>query len=165
MKVFFFLLVPLFSVAQTVHIKNEEIEYEGKVKTEGLSAKEIHLRAQDVLNAANDNRLHFVVTAKENSVQSKGEMKLKTPYNLIRTVFYTLEITPFNNGYTYHIDSVYLKEQERGKKAKVKSSKELLEGMGEAGKPLIETEKIVNEIDMRFQQLLAGIKSAIASIK
>jgi hypothetical protein len=157
---FLFFLFPLFSKSQTVHIKDEKIEYEGRVTVNGLSASEIGIRIQKILNGAIDDPTRHVIKEEEKGkIKAEGEMRLTTPYSFIRTVFYTIKITPVNKGYTYFLDNVFLKEQERGKEVKSKSSKELLEEMGEAGKTVIDTEKILNEIDMRIQQLLATIKS------
>ena len=66
-----------------------------------------------------------------------------------------------NNSYHYSIDSVYLSQKERGKKTVIQSSKELLKYMEVSGPVAMTTEKQLNEIDMRVQQLLALIKNDI----
>jgi hypothetical protein len=79
----------------------------------------------------------------------------------MRTVDYSLQLKAKDNGYDYVIDSVSFTEQERGGKAVTKTSKEMLENMGETGKIVGDTEKILNETDMRFQQILAVIRASV----
>jgi len=52
-------------------------------------------------------------------------------------------------------------EQKRGEKPSTKSSKEVVDNMGEQGAIVGETEKLLNEVDMRFQKLLALLRSGI----
>jgi hypothetical protein len=86
-------------------------------------------------------------------------MKLETPYNIIRTVTYSISVKAMKNGYSYLIDSVFFSEKVRGEKTVIKPSEEVLENMGETGPIVGRTEKILNETDMRFQKLLALLRS------
>jgi hypothetical protein len=65
------------------------------------------------------------------------------------------------NGYEYRIDSVSFTQKERGEKAVTKSSEDVIEGISETGKVVGETEKILNETDMKFQRVLALLRSEI----
>lgn len=97
----------------------------------------------------------------EKGVKARGALKLTTPHHLIRILQYTIELTEKDSGYTYRIDSVSLLERVRGEKAKVRTSKELLEALSESGKGAIEAEQLLNEIDMRLQQILAVLRTRL----
>lgn len=158
MKILFIiLLMPLFSIGQTVHVKDEAIVYEGKEKIKGATASEIFTRVQKKLPLIISN--YEVKEQSANTINARGEMRLKTPYNLIRTVNYSFKITAVEEGYEYVIDSVSFTEKVRGEKPVTKSSKEVLKNMGETGKIVGDTEKLLNETDMRFQNILAVLKS------
>jgi hypothetical protein len=149
------LLFPVFTVAQTVHIKDDKIVYEGKENL-ALPSQEISNKAQTVLPKIIDK--YQLQSQSARSISATGELKLKTPYHIIRTVLYSIKISSTESGYEYLIDSVVFKEQERGEKAFIKPSKEVLDDMDETGKIVGDTEKILNETDMRFQKLLALLK-------
>ena len=160
MKFFFaLLLVPLFSASQTVHVKEGSIVYEGKEKVTGVSASEISKKIRNILPSLVDN--YKIDKQSANGVRVRGELNLKTPFNIIRTVHYSIELKAIEDGYEYLIDSVSFTEQKRGEKPGTKSSKEVLDDMGEQGAIVGETEKLLNETDMRFQQLLALVRSGI----
>lgn len=160
MKFFFaLLLLPLFSASQTVHVKDGSILYEGKEKVTGVSAPEMSKRIQNILPTLVDN--YKIDKQSINGVRARGDIKLKTPFNIIRTVHYSVELKAIEDGYEYLIDSVSFTEQKRGEKPSPKSSKEVLDNMGEQGAIVGETEKILNEADMRFQRLLALVRSGI----
>ena len=160
MKFFFALfLLPLFSASQTVHVKDGSILYEGKEKVAGVSASEISKKIQNILPSLVDN--YKIDKQSANAVRARGELSLKTPFNIIRTVHYSVELRAIENGYEYLIDSVSFTEQKRGEKSSTKSSKEVLDNMGEQGAVVGETEKLLNEADMRFQKLLALVRSGI----
>jgi len=156
MKILFLcLLFPVFTVAQTVHIKDDKIVYEGKENL-ALPSQEISSRAQKAIpKLINKYQLQ---RQSDHSITATGELKLKTPYHIIRTVLYSIKIKPTESGYEYLIDSVIFKEQERGEKAVIKPSEEVLDDMDETGKIVGDTEKILNETDMRFQKILALLK-------
>ena len=160
MKIFFvFLLLPFFSFSQTVHVKDGNILYEGQEKVTGVSASEISRRIESVLSSIVSN--YKVEKRSNDAIKARGELKLKTPYTIIRTVSYSIELTAIENGYEYLIDSVSFSEKRRGEKSTTKSSKEILDNMSEQGSIVGETEKLLNETDMRFQRLLALLKVRI----
>jgi len=156
---FAFLVLPLFSAGQTVHVKDGSILYEGKEKVIGASASEVYASIQNVLPSLIDN--YQVEKKSANKMRARGELKLKTPYNIIRTVDYSIELKAMQDGYEYRIDSVSFTEQKRGEKEITKSSKEVLENMGEQGVVVRETEMLLNETDMRFQRVLAVLRTGI----
>jgi len=159
MKILFTLLIlPLLSFGQTVHVKDENVVYEGKEKIAEVSASEIYNRIQKCLPSIIDN--YRIEKQSANAFKARGVLRLKTPFNIIRTVPYSIELRPIENGYEYRIDSVSFTEQKRGEKVTIRSSKEVLGNMGEAD-PVEETERILNETDMRFQKLLDLLKSGI----
>jgi hypothetical protein len=142
-----------------VHVKDENVLYEGNEKIPGVSVSEISNRIQHILPSI--VRKYKIDKQTTNAVKGRGELKLKTPFNTIRTVPYSIEVRAIDNGYEYLIDSVSFIEQTRGEKSNTKSSKEFLENMSEQGSIVGETEKILNETDMRFQKLLALLRSGI----
>jgi hypothetical protein len=157
---FLLLMVPLFSIGQTVHIKDEKIVYEGKENIPGLSSAEIFSRVQKTLPQIIEN--YKIDTQSVNSIRARGELRLITPYNISRTVSYSMAVKAMENGFEYVIDSVFFTEKERGKKEVFKSSKEVIEGINETGRVVGETEKKLNETDMKFQKLLALLRSQIS---
>ena len=83
---FVLLIIPVFSIGQTVHIKDDKIVYEGRENIPGLSAEEIYRKVQKALSGLVRNYIND--TRSVNSVRARGELKLKTPYTIIRTVSY-----------------------------------------------------------------------------
>ena len=155
---FLFLVVPVLSFGQTIHVKDKKIAYEGKEKI-ALPASEIFSRMERVLPGLISK--YMVEQQSGNSIKARGELKMQTPYYLVRTVTYSIKLSAVDNSYEYQIDSVLFNEQERGKKLVTKSSKEVLDNMSETGAIVGETENILNETDMRFQKLLAVLKSKV----
>ena len=152
------LLLPVFSLGQTIHTKDDKIVYEGKEKM-ASPAQEIFNSIEKALPKIVDSFRQDELS--DSSIKGRGEFRLTTPYHLIRTVRYSIKINATSSGYEYLIDSVSFKEQERGEKAVTKPSKEVLKDMEETGKIVGDTEKILNETDMRFQKLLAILKKEI----
>src|SRR4030095_2672828 len=95
-------------------------------------------------------------------ITAKGSIKLASPYSIIKKVEYILELSMGDGKYKYRIDSVQIKQVERGGKTTIISSQKLVEGMDESGPVSADTEKQVNEIDMIFQKLLDLLKEGIA---
>jgi hypothetical protein len=157
MKILFFLLlIPFYSQAQTIHVKDERIVYEGEVKMTGVAPSAIAEKMKKALPEIIQS--YRVDQEGANSLRARGEFELTTPYHLIRTVKYTIDLKATDKGYQYKIDSVSFVEQERGKKATTRSSKDVLKDMGETGAIVGVTEKILNETDMKFQKMLAVLK-------
>jgi hypothetical protein len=152
----FLLCLPVVPFAQTIHFDDENIVYEGTEMVPGVKGKAILSQLPSAIAAAQEKKTAKTeVVAGKNKVVSTGEMKLKSPFPIIRKVHYRLAVSPNEDGYSYHIDSVYVTEKRRGGKTETKNAEELLEGMEETGNVAIETEKVLNEIDMHFQKLLA----------
>lgn len=153
---FILLMIPVVSLGQTVHIKDKKIFYEGKEKISGVSSAEIFSRIQKQLPSIVSNYSEEEKSA--TSIKAKGEFKLKTPYAIVRRVAYFITINANDGGYDYVIDSVSFTERQRGKKTVTLPSEKVVEGINETGKVVGETEKVLNETDMRFQKLLAVLK-------
>jgi hypothetical protein len=150
------LMIPVLADSQTIHVKDKEIYYEGK---EHLGATPVDLvmmlpRLIDGLTS------HYRVEEQAgDSVKLSARIRLNTPHHLIRYVNYNFRLKLLQSGYEYVIDSVFLTEQERGENVDTVSSKKLIENMEETGEIVGVTEKILNEIDMRFQKLVAVLRS------
>ena len=159
MKILLFcLLLPVFSLGQTVHIKDDKIVYEGKEKM-ATPGEQIFNRIEKALPKIVDSFHQEEMS--DHSIKGRGELRLTTPYHLIRTVSYSITVKATSSGYEYLIDSVMFKDQERGEKPVTKPSEEVLKDMEETGKIVGDTEKILNETDMRFQKLLALLRREI----
>jgi hypothetical protein len=151
----FLLCLPVVPFAQTIHFDDKNIVYKGTEMLPDIKEKTILSQLPSALAAAQEKKTaNTEVVAGKDKVVSTGEMKLKSPFPIIRKVHYTLAVSPNEDGYSYQIDSVYVTEKRRGGKTETKNAEELLEGMEETGMVAIETEKVLNEIDMRFQKLL-----------
>jgi hypothetical protein len=98
----------------------------------------------------------------DGSLKAKGEFRLRTPHSIVRTVSYIITTKVSDAGYEYTIDSVSLTEKKRGISTTTKSSKEIVEEMEDFGKQAENAERILNEIDMRLQQVLALLKKKIS---
>jgi len=156
MKVLFlFLILPVFSFGQTIHIKDDKIVYEGKEKST-LPTKETFSRILQALPNIVDN--YSIEQQSEDSIVARGELKLKAPHHIVRTVHYFLKINSTENGYEYLIDSVLFKERQRGEEVITIPSEKVVKNMDETGKVVGVTEKILNETDMKFQKLLALLR-------
>ena len=161
MKILFILLfVPLYSLCQTVHVKDDRIFYEGKEKIEGITSSEIMSRLQQAIQTAETNYKKAETT--DGMLKAEGQFRLKTAHQLIRTVTYLLTIKPTNDGYEYTVDSVSMTEKKRGISTTKKPSKEILERMEDYGKEAENTERILNEIDLRIQHMLVLLRKTAA---
>lgn len=156
------MFLPFVSLAQTIYFDDENIVYKGTVATPGLQDGALMSRLQEAVAAVHDDkRTKADITSSHNKIVAVGEMKLNSPFHIIRKVHYTLQLSPAENGYAYHIDSVSVSEKRRGRKTESKNAEELLEGIEDTGTVAIETEKLLNEIDMRFQKLLAVLAQRV----
>jgi hypothetical protein len=150
------LIIPIPSFCQTVHIKDGRIIYEGTIKTTSASKLSLHEAFGDAEKNCYTKIKNLLV--KEDSAANKllvtSEMKLNVTQSTINTLRYTLKISAKDDGYKYNIDSVFLISKERGGKTKIISSEDLFKDMEVTGPVATQTEKTLNEIDMRIQQLL-----------
>lgn len=165
MKLFLYLLfLPLPVFSQSVHVVDKEIKYEGRGRTQvDVPETDIFNQVQQALQKSVNGNLE--VQQDTGIVTARGLFRLNSPYYLIRTVHYRIQINPIAEGYHYIIDSIYLVEQKRGGEKKLLSSKELVESMKETGNSLIRAEKTLNEIDMRLQKILAVFRSKMEEDK
>jgi hypothetical protein len=124
------LILPVLAVGQTVHVKDKEIVYEGKVNLGG-PPRDLTMTLTRVL--AGEKEGYRVEDQDGDSIKAKAKMRLATPHHLIRYVNYNFKLRTLPNGYEYVIDSVFLTNQERGEKADTLSSKKLLDNMEDTG--------------------------------
>jgi hypothetical protein len=161
-KFFFFLFLPLFSFGQTIHFDDENIIYKGKVNAPGMQSGEVYARLEQAINGFLEKKDLTVETFPSGQrLQASGAIRLNSPYHIIRKVRFNLQLTAADEGYTYQLDSVYLEERRRSRKATTKNAEELLESMEETGAGGTAAERLLNEIDMRFQKLIALTASAV----
>jgi hypothetical protein len=141
----------------------DRIVYKGTINVADVNKEELFERAKDAVSRHihggkkdlnEDNKEKGKITA-------NGTIRLITPYHLIRTIGYILELSVGDGNYKYRIDSVYWKQVERGGKTIRLSSAELFKGIEETGPISVEAEKQLNEIDMNFQKILALINRDI----
>ena len=133
-----FLLISTLSYSQTIHLKDKQIVYEGKVKTPGLTQSQITSNTQKAITAIDkDARLKTT----DSFMLAEGRIELNAARKVKRTLNYTLQIKPANDGYSYRIDSISIEERARGEKTKILHEKEILAGLKETGIIYLETEK------------------------
>jgi hypothetical protein len=157
----FLLLLPVVTYGQTIHVDSNRIVYSGNVKLDHINKDELFERAKNaILHHVKGSRETIVTDSREKGmISTKGNIKFISPYHIIKTVEYILELSVDDGNYKYRIDSVYLKQAERGGKTNKISSEELLRGMDMSGPVAASTEKQLNEIDMNFQKLLELINA------
>ena len=148
------LLLPAISLGQTIHIKKDEIAYEGKINVSGDSynrAKSLILNFADPDSTKEDKD--------DKKFSSVVKMKLPSEYHLQKDLSYKLLLHVTAGQIEYEIKDVQLTLYERGEKPKVLSSEQLLKGMDESGNTARDTEKMLDDIDMYIQQFLARLKT------
>ena len=162
--VLFLLLIPVFAQCQTVHVEKGRIAYKGSVKTEGVPKPELYERAKQAIlkNMKGAKKEKGLENNEKDEIIMAGEMRLASTHDIVKTLQYIMKISANDDGYKYEIDSVYIKEARRGGKTIKIPSDEFINGMESSGDVAIDTEKQLNEIDMRFQQLMAFIKRDIS---
>ena len=162
-QVVFFLLIPAVTFGQTIHIDSNRIVYKGTVKLDAVNKDELYARARNaVFNNVKEDSI--VTDNKEKGmISAKGSIKLASPYHIIKKVEYILELTVDDGKYEYRIDSVSIKQVERGGKTTRIYADELLKGLDLTASGFVpgyvDVEKQVNEIDMNFQKLIALISA------
>ncbi|HKB42759.1 MAG TPA: DUF4468 domain-containing protein [Chitinophagaceae bacterium] len=159
-QVVFFLLIPMVTHGQTVHIDSNKIVYKGTVKLDSVNKERLFARARNaIFNNVKEGKDSIVTDNKEKGIISaKGSIKLASPYHIIKKVEYILELSVDDGKYEYRIDSVYIKQVERGGKTTRINSEELLKGLDVTVSGFVpgsaNVEKQLNEIDMNFQKLI-----------
>ncbi|MBK5270828.1 MAG: DUF4468 domain-containing protein, partial [Bacteroidia bacterium] len=154
--ILFLLLIPFVTQGQTVHIDNDKIVYKGTIKLEQVNKEDLYIRAKNALikNVKGNKKLMGEANIEKEKIAAEGSIKLSSPYHIIKTVEYILELSVEDGKYKYLIDSVYIKQAERGGKTTKTSSEDLLKDMDVSGPVSANAEKQLNEIDMHFQKLL-----------
>src|ERR1051326_3559807 len=154
--IIFVLLMPVMTSGQTVHVDSDRIVYKGTVKLDDVNKDELFARANHVLSADIKGNERVMITNDNGKemIMTKGTMRLTSPYSMISIVEYIFELSPDKGGFKYRIDSVYIKETERGGETTKISSGELLKGMDMSGTVAAATEKKLNEIDMKFEKII-----------
>lgn len=149
--------MPMFVNSQTVHVDSDRIVYKGNIKLDNINKEELYSSAKNaLLNNVRGNKEVIVEDNPEKGmIVSKGTIRLPSSYHIIKTIEYIFELSVEDGKYKYRIDSVYLKQVERGGETVSISSEKLLKGMSVSGPPAANTEKQLNEIDMNFQKLIA----------
>ncbi|MGZ3950966.1 MAG: hypothetical protein ACXVBZ_06195 [Flavisolibacter sp.] len=155
------LLLPALGYGQTIHVKDKKIVYEGKENLGRPMKAVTTAELASMLGVPGDHQGGGQVGA---SVAVNGSIRLHTTFPLKRYVNYTFKLTPLDSGYKYLIDNVYYTEQERGRQIDTLSSEKMLEKMGDTGDIVGDTEKILNETDMRFQKLIAVLRSEMKRV-
>jgi len=160
-RVVFLLLIPVVTHGQTVHVDSNRIVYKGTVKPGPVNKDELYARARNALfsNVKEGKGSNVTANNKDGIISAKGSVKLASPYHIIKTIEYILELSVGDGKYEYRIDSVYLKQVERGGKTTRISSEELLKGMDVSGAGSAAAEEQLNEIDMNFQKLIDLVNS------
>lgn len=162
MKILLFcLLLPYISVAQTIHADDDTIVYKGEVSLAVLSSAEILQRLQPALLAAIGEKRIVQKNMNGEEMKGKGYVVMNTPYHIIRHLHFDLQIRAFDGGYSYRVDSIFLTEKRRGGKTSTKNASELLEGREETGGAGAESEKLLNEIDLKIQKMLVVLENAV----
>ena len=128
-----------------------------------LSKDQIYTRAKNAIGSTMKGEKQTIIHEDRSNamITAKGNIKLASPYSITKKVEYILELSIDDGKYKYRIDSVLIKQVERGGKTSIISSQKLVEGMDESGPVSANTEKQVNEIDMIFQKLLDLLKEDI----
>lgn len=155
-QIIFFLLIPMVTYGQTVHVDSNRIVYKGTVKLDSVNKDELYSRAKNAILSNVKRSKEMIVTDnnEKGMMAAKGSIRLASPYHVIKTVEYILELSVDDGKYEYRIDSVYIKQVERGGKTIKMPSEELVKGMDVSGPVSAATEKQLNEIDMNFQKLI-----------
>jgi len=152
-------LLSVPAVAQTVHVDSDRIAYRNTVTVDNTGQLQLFFRAQKAIADYVAQQPALIKTdALNNEMSAQGSIRLTSPYHMIKTLLYTIKLSVRDGAYEYQIDSVYLKQEERGGSTKLISSRELLKGMDVSGEASWITEKQLNEIDMNLQKLLALVK-------
>lgn len=162
----FLFCLPVAAFAQTIHFDDENIVYENVVPVPGLLANQIFSRLQSaLLLTLEKSDAHIAAYPNRNTVEAKSAIDLNAPFHIIRKVHFTISATAKEAGYTYRIDSVYVTERRRGSSQKTKTAEDLLEGMEATGADGTTNERLLNEIDMRFQKILVLLEKGIREQK
>ncbi|MFI5128368.1 MAG: DUF4468 domain-containing protein [Chitinophagales bacterium] len=160
----YLLLLPTVMYGQTVHIDDGRIVYKGAVKVGQINKDELYETAkQSIYDNIKESKANTIKDDRQNGkICVKGIITLATPYEIIRTVGYVLELSVEEGGYKYRIDSVYMKQVQRGGRTMTVPSTVVFKGIEATGPEAVEAEKLLNEIDLNFQKILTLISNDIS---
>ena len=156
----FLLLLPAATLAQTIRIGKDKVLYQGKLEFVGASNEDVYQKTKNLLlHHVNPSPDSLIEKRNENTLASSAVVKLPSPYNLVKTLYYTVKLQSNGSEVAYQIDSIYVSIRKRGGKARIISSEEMLKGLGENGKTAMLAERQLNEIDLNIQKLIAIMKA------
>jgi hypothetical protein len=167
-QIVFFLLIPAVTFGQTVHVDSNRIVYKGTVKLDSVNKEELFARARRAI--LNNVKEDSIVTdnGEKGIISAKGSIKLLSPFHILKKVEYILELSVGDGVYEYRIDSVHIKQVERGGQTTMIYSQELLIGLDVTVSGFVpgsgNVEKQLNEIDMNLQKLIALVKADMRAI-
>jgi hypothetical protein len=169
-RILFFLLVPAVSLGQTVHIDSNRIVYKATVRLDSVKKEELFARAKKTIfnNVKGAKEANVIDNNEKGMISVKGSIGLASRYYIIKTVEYIFELSVDDGTYEYRIDSVHIKQVERGGKTTRIYSEELLIGLDVTVSGFVpgagNVEKQLNEIDMNFQKLIALVNADMKGI-
>jgi hypothetical protein len=152
------LLIPCSCIGQTVHMEDERIVYKGLLKT-NVAFEQLKPVIEKAMQSTRNKNLLWTDDSLANEITIKAEMKLKSDPSVVNYLQYKISFNHKDDGYEYKIDSVSLQQKERGYDTKLISSKELIKELDNTGTVATLIEKQLNEMDMRFQQLLDVLRN------
>ncbi len=164
------MLIPAVTFGQTVHIDSNRIVYKETVRLDSVNKEELFARAKEtIFNNVKEGKESKVIDYNEKGmISAKGSIRLASRYHIIKTVEYIFELSVDDGKYEYRIDSVHIKQVERGGKTIRKYSEELLIGLDVTVSGFVpgsgNVEKQLNEIDMNFQKLIALVNADMKGI-
>lgn len=158
--VLFFLLIPYSSIGQTVHMEDEKIVYKGSLKT-SIDFEQLRQVVEKAMQNTGNKNLEWTGDSLSNEMSLHPEMKMKADPRVINHLQYKISFKKKDDGYEYKIDSVFIRQKERGYKTKLISSEQLIKELDNTGPVATQTEKQLNEIDMRFQQLFDFLRNNV----
>lgn len=153
------LLIPYSVFCQTVHLEDGRIAYKGSEKIDTLSLTQLKSGAEKAIDHTNSKIILLNADSSRNEITVRATMQLTSNQSFINSIQYQLMLTLKEDAYEYSIDSVIIFQKERGYKTTTWTSEEFVKRLENSGPVATATEGWLNEIDMRFQQLLDLIKN------
>lgn len=148
------LLIPFSARCQTVHLKDGNIAYKGSEKINNITIGQLANAIKKAIAQTKNGKSSLKIDSSQNEIMVHATMKLNSEPAFIYTMKYQVNLKLKDKGYKYHIDSVVIYQKERGYETTIISSEKLVKSLDHTGPVATAAEKQLNEIDMRFQQLL-----------
>ncbi len=153
------LLIPYSVFCQTVHLKDGRIAYKGSEKINMLSLSQLKNGVEKAIEHTNSKIVLLNADSSANEITVHATMQLTSNQTFINSIQYHLMLTLKEDAYQYTIDSVIIFQNERGYNTTTWTSEEFVKRLENSGPVATAAEALLNEIDMRFQQLLDFIKN------